>query len=54
VAALIKHAIGIEPEQVVGNRGEFTVWLDGVLVGRKESADDELVRAMSNALEKNR
>jgi hypothetical protein len=50
VAALIKQALGIEPDQVVGNRGEFTVWLDGNLVGRKESADDDLVRAVSSAL----
>jgi hypothetical protein len=53
VAALITQALGIEPDQVVGDRSEFTVWLDGDLVGRKEWADDEIVRAVSSALEKN-
>ena len=53
MAALIKQALGIDPEQVVGDRGEFTVWLEGNLVGRKEWPDDEIVRAVSSALEKN-
>jgi hypothetical protein len=50
VAALIAQAVGIEPELVVGNRGEFTVWTDDRLVGRKESSDDEIVLAVSSAL----
>jgi hypothetical protein len=38
---------------VVGNRGEFTVWVDDNLVGRKEWADEEIVGAVSRALETN-
>ena len=54
MAALINQAHGIEPEQIVGDRGEFTVWLEGDLVGRKEQPDDDIVRAVSSALEKPR
>jgi hypothetical protein len=46
VAAAINHAVGIEPEIVVGNRGEFTVWVDGRQVAQKELTDDEIVRAV--------
>jgi hypothetical protein len=49
VAALIKQAVGIQPELVVGKRGEFTVWLDDELVARKEQSDDEIVTAVRSA-----
>jgi hypothetical protein len=35
VAALIKVATGIEPELVVGDRGEFTVWVGEETVAKK-------------------
>jgi hypothetical protein len=35
---------------VVGDRGEFTVWVNGILVGRKESPDDEVVAAVEQAI----
>jgi hypothetical protein len=49
VAALISQSLETVPEVIVGSRGEFTVWVDGVLVGRKESADAELVIAVERA-----
>lgn len=42
MAALITDATGIQPEVVEGDRGEFTVWVDGELVGRKEAPDQEI------------
>jgi hypothetical protein len=50
VAALIKQALGIEAELVVGDRGEFTVWVDRDLTGRKEWPDDEIVTAVERAI----
>lgn len=49
MAAAINRAVGIQPEVVVGNRGEFTVWVNGKQVARKELADDEIVRAVQAA-----
>jgi len=49
VAAAINQALGIEPDVVVGKRGEFTVWVDGRLVAQKELADDEIVKAVQAA-----
>ena len=50
MAALISQAVGVTPALVVGDRGEFTVWVDGDLIGRKESSDDELVTAVEHAI----
>jgi hypothetical protein len=50
VAALISQAVGVVPALVVGNRGEFTVWVDDDLIGRKEAADDEIVTAVDRAI----
>jgi hypothetical protein len=50
VAALIKQAAGIEPVLVVGNRGEFTVWVGSDLVGEKEWPDEEIVAAAKRAV----
>ena len=35
MAALIKDQLGLETELESGNRGEFTVWVDGVKVAEK-------------------
>jgi len=50
VAALINQSLGVTPALVVGNRGEFTVWVDGDLIGRKESPDDEIVTAVQRSI----
>jgi hypothetical protein len=57
VAALIKAETGIEPELVVGARGEFTVWVDRETVAKKDGsgfpADEEAVAAVRRALASN-
>jgi len=35
VAVELKSQLGIDTELVVGNAGEFTVWVDGVKVAEK-------------------
>jgi hypothetical protein len=50
VAALINQALGIEGELVVGDRGEFTVWVDADLIGRKEWSDTEILTAVERAV----
>lgn len=35
MAELIKSEIGVEPELVEGERGEFTVWVGDQLVAKK-------------------
>ena len=35
MAELIKRELGVEPELVEGDRGEFTVWVDDRLVAKK-------------------
>lgn len=50
MAALISQAFGVAPALVVGNRGEFTVWVDADLIGRKESSDDEIITAVERAI----
>jgi hypothetical protein len=35
VAELIKRELGVEPELVEGNRGEFTVWVGDRVVAKK-------------------
>jgi predicted Rdx family selenoprotein len=35
VAALIKDGLGLDTDLESGNRGEFTVWVDGVKVAEK-------------------
>ena len=51
MAALIKDKLGLDTDLESGNRGEFTVWVDGVKVAEKsrtgfpaESAVIEIVR----------
>jgi hypothetical protein len=36
VAAELKKELGLDSELVVGNSGEFTVWLDGKMVAEKK------------------
>jgi len=54
VATLIKNEFGIEPELVVGGRGEFTVWVGDETVARKDSGgfppDSEIVASVRTAL----
>ena len=52
MAALIKDKLGLDTDLESGNRGEFTVWVDGVKIAEKsrtgfpaESAIIETVRA---------
>jgi len=35
VADEIKAALGLETELISGNRGEFTVWVDDIIVAQK-------------------
>jgi hypothetical protein len=35
VAELIKRELGIQPELVEGDRGEFSVWVDRQMVAKK-------------------
>jgi hypothetical protein len=54
VAALIKSKVGADPELVEGGRGEFTVWVDDVVVAKKDPhdfpTDDEALAAVERAL----
>jgi hypothetical protein len=36
VAAQLKQDLGVETDLVVGDSGEFTVWVDGVKVASKD------------------
>jgi hypothetical protein len=53
VAALIKKEIGVYPELVEGNRGEFTVWVGDDLVSQKGPqgfpSDTEVLTAVRQA-----
>jgi hypothetical protein len=53
VAAQVTEATGLDVEVVEGARGEFTVWVDGTVVARKDSrgfpADDDMVAAVKRA-----
>ena len=50
MAASIKKETGLEPELMVGGRGEFTVWLGDTLVAQKGPlgfpTDDEVLAAV--------
>ena len=49
MAAAVKQSVGVQPDLVVGNRGEFTVWVEGKQVAGKETADEDIVRAVHDA-----
>ena len=36
MAAQLEQDLGVETELVVGNSGEFTVWVDGKVVSEKQ------------------
>lgn len=54
MAELIKRELGIEPELVEGNRGEFTVWVGDQIVAQKGwirfPADQRVLLAVQQAL----
>ena len=54
MAALIKSELGIEPELIEGNRGEFTVWVGNNVVAQKDfrgfPSDDEAFAAVKRGL----
>jgi hypothetical protein len=54
VAELIEREIGVEPELVEGNRGEFTVWVGDRMVAKKGwirfPPDQSILSAVQQAL----
>ena len=54
MAAELKRELGLDAQLVVGNSGEFTVWLDDVLIAEKKQGQfpspDDVVAAMEAAL----
>jgi hypothetical protein len=54
VAALIKEKTGIDSDLVEGGRGEFTVWVGGNVVAKKDSSgfpeDADVLAAVQHAL----
>jgi len=54
VAELIKRELGVEPELVEGDRGEFTVWVGDRIVARKGwvrfPPDERVLSAVRQAL----
>ena len=55
MAALIESQIGVSPDIVEGNRGEFSAWVDGRCVARKDPSigfptDDDILKAVREAL----
>jgi len=54
VADAIKRDLNLVAEQVVGNTGEFTVWVDGTQVASKQGdqfpKDADVVQAVKGVL----
>jgi predicted Rdx family selenoprotein len=54
VADAIKRDLNLVAEQVVGNTGEFTVWVDGIQVASKQGdqfpKDADVVQAVKERL----
>ena len=54
MAAVIKAALGVEPELAEGGRGEFTVWVGDEMVAQKDSrgfpSEDDALAAVQRAL----
>lgn len=54
MAAVIKAALGVEPEIAEGGRGEFTVWVGDEVVAQKDSqgfpSEDAALAAVRRAL----
>ncbi len=55
MAEKIKRELGVEPELIEGNRGEFTVWVGDEKVAEKGwirfPADEKVVAAVNEALQ---
>lgn len=53
-AGAVQRSLGVTPELVVGNPGEFSVWVDSRLVAEKESggfpSEEALVQAVRAGL----
>jgi hypothetical protein len=51
---MVKKELGLDAETVGGDRGEFTVWVDGQLVARKGwvrfPSDQKVLQAVRAAL----
>ena len=54
MAELIKRELGVEPEVVEGDRGEFTVWVGDRMVAKKGwvrfPADEKVLSSVRQAL----
>ena len=54
MAAVIKAALGIEPELAEGGRGEFTVWVGDQVVAQKDSngfpSEDDALAGVQRAM----
>ena len=54
MAAVIKAALGIEPELAEGGRGEFTVWVGDQVVAKKDSngfpTEDDALAGVQRAM----
>jgi len=54
VAARLQRELGLETDLVEGNRGEFTVWVDGRKIAEKASgvfpSDDAIVEAVRRTI----
>lgn len=53
MAALIKKELGVDPDLVEGDRGEFTVWVGETVVARKDAGvfpeDSDVVTAVKKS-----
>ena len=54
MAAVIKAALGVDPELAEGGRGEFTVWVGDEVVATKDShgfpSEDDALAAVQRAV----
>jgi hypothetical protein len=54
VAAIIKSEVGVEPELIEGNRGEFTIWVGERQVAQKGwirfPSDEKMLAAVRQAV----
>lgn len=55
MAASIKSRLGVEPEVTKGSFGEFSVWVEGVVVAKKNwlgilPSDESVLRAVESRM----
>ena len=54
MAALIKAELGVDSEITEGSRGEFSVWVDGKVVAKKDAdgfpSDEDALAAVKRAV----